>query len=161
MIDLSFLIRPVAAAALFCLAAGYHALAVTTPGVTVTDRPGNGAFPLVYDHAAADIHVEEKDFKVAHIAADCLAADIQAVTGIRPRISPALTGVSRNIVLVGTLGNSAPIDQLVRAGRLDVKEHRGEMGVLRNRDGSRSFPGSGLRAGDRRERPARHRLRCL
>ncbi len=112
--------------ALLFPAAGLQAQAAATPSVMVTDRLGNGAFPLMYDRAAADIHVEENDFKVAHIAADCLAADIQAVTGVKPRIAPDLTGVSKNLVLIGTLGNSAPIDQLVRAGRLNVKTIAGK-----------------------------------
>jgi hypothetical protein len=99
-----------------------QAQAAAVPGMTITDRPESGGFPLVYDHVAADIHVEQSDFKVVHIAADCLAADMQAVTGVKPRISPSLTGVSKNLVLIGTLGNSVAIDRLVRAGKLDVKK---------------------------------------
>jgi hypothetical protein len=102
------------------------AWAALSPDLTVTDRLSGGAFALVYDRAAADLHVEDGDFKVVHIAADCLASDVEGVTGVKPRISPGLTGLSKNVVLIGTIGSSEPIDQLIRAGKLDVKSIAGK-----------------------------------
>src|ERR1700678_2947792 len=61
----------------------------------VTDRTGNGGFALVHDHVAAGIHVDGNDFAVAHIAADCLAGDISAVTGVKPAISTGTAGLAQ------------------------------------------------------------------
>jgi hypothetical protein len=95
-------------AALLPLAPLSHAQAAPAPALTVIDHPAAGAFPLVYDHTAAGMHVDAGDFKVAQIAADCLAADIQAVTDVLPRISPTLTGLAKNLVLIGTSAAARP-----------------------------------------------------
>jgi hypothetical protein len=107
-------------ALLFLLLAIAPAQAALTPGITVADKLGGGDFPLVYDRASAGIHVDGNDFKVVHIAASCLASDVAAVTGVTPAISPGLTAPSKNLVLIGTIGHSTSIDQLIHAGKLDV-----------------------------------------
>ena len=111
---------------LLLLLAMAGAQAALSPGLAVADRLGDGAFPLVYNHAAAAIHVDGNDFKVVHIAADCLAADVAAVTGVKPAVASDPAGLSQNTVLIGTIGSSASIDQLIRAGKLDVRSIAGK-----------------------------------
>jgi hypothetical protein len=98
------------------------AQAALSPTLAVTDRLSAGAFPLVYNHAAAAIHVDANDFKVVHIAADCLASDVTAVTGVKA----GAAGPPTNTVLIGTIGSSTSIDQLIHAGKLDVSSIAGK-----------------------------------
>jgi hypothetical protein len=83
-------------------------------------------FKLVYQGAAADLFVAPEDYKVAHIAAGDLAADIERVTGLKPRVKENAAGLSPHAVLIGTLGHSAIIDALVRGGKLNADEIRGK-----------------------------------
>ena len=55
-----------------------------------------------------------------------LAADIERVTGLKPRVKENADGVSPHAVLIGTLGHSAMIDALVRGGKLNADEIRGK-----------------------------------
>jgi hypothetical protein len=87
---------------------------------TTTDRPPAEGFNLVAAQRAADILVDDDDYEVARIAADCLATDIERVTGIRPRRARLAAGLSESAVLIGTVGKSPPIDRLIREGKLDV-----------------------------------------
>jgi len=109
------------------LLAALPAWSASAPDVTLADHLGGKDFPLVVAHTAAGIRVDDGDFKVVHIAADCLAADIAAVTGAKPAIASGLTGLSSQpVVLIGTIGHSQPIDQLIRAGKLDVANITGK-----------------------------------
>jgi hypothetical protein len=108
-----------------CAALGLAALApAQTPAGGETYRAGD--FKLVDQGAAADLGVAPEDYKVAHIAAGDLAADIERVTGLKPRVRENADGLSPDAVLIGTLGHSALIDGLVRAGKLNVDEIRGQ-----------------------------------
>ncbi|MCF7674930.1 MAG: glycosyl hydrolase 115 family protein [Akkermansiaceae bacterium] len=95
-------------------------------GAFVTDQPVAGAFPLVHSATAADIFVSADDWKVAQIAAADLAADVERVTGRKPAVKQATQGLTADSVLIGTLGKSPLIDRLVKDGRLDVKDVRGQ-----------------------------------
>jgi hypothetical protein len=85
-----------------------------------------GDFKLVHGARAADILVSPADFKVVRIAAGDLLADIERVTGQKPVLRMEASGLSAHTVLVGTLGKSPLIDALVRSGKLDVSQLRGQ-----------------------------------
>lgn len=97
--------------------------AFAAPWVGEEHRAGD--FPLVHDGRAAAIVVSAEDFKVASLAANDLAADIERVTTLRPAVVHTNAGLSGPAVLVGTLGHSPLIDTLVAAGKLDVRDLRG------------------------------------
>jgi len=86
----------------------------------------NGDFKLVSGARAADILISPKDFKVVRIAAENLALDVKRVTGQQPSLKADATNVSAQVVLVGTLGNSKLIDDLVQNAKLDVRGLRGQ-----------------------------------
>ena len=87
--------------------------------VVTTPRPG--AFPLVARGKAAPIVVSGADKAgVVRVAGD-LGTDIERVTGVRPVVSHDRVPKGSEPVLVGTLGASPLIDQLVAAGKLDVR----------------------------------------
>lgn len=95
------------------------------PREFVSDQAVAGSFPLVTAAAAADVWVAAGDWKVAHIAAADLAADIERVTGRKAAVKEATAGLTENAVLVGTLGKSPVIDGLVKQGKLEVKDVAG------------------------------------
>jgi len=76
-----------------CAALGLAALTpAQTPATGEAYRAGD--FKLVYQGAAADLCVASEDYKVAHIAAGDLAADIERVTGLKPRVKENADGLS-------------------------------------------------------------------
>ena len=77
---------------------------------------------MVADHQAATIRVDPVDAEVVRIAAGLFAADIEKVTGHRPLVIQDRNAKanSDSLVLLGTVGKSQQIDQLVASGKLDV-----------------------------------------
>jgi hypothetical protein len=90
----------------------------------VTTEAGESSFPLVAGGHAAPIGRGD-DFKVVEIASKDLQADIARVTGARPELTIGSVERGGPIVLVGTLGRNPMIDQLVKSGRLDVRDLAG------------------------------------
>jgi len=83
----------------------------------ILTKPAPGAFPIVEGKTAAAIHVDSADWPgVARAAAD-LQADIARVTGITPTLTHTAAG---NAIVIGTIGKSALIDQLIREKKIDV-----------------------------------------
>ncbi|MEU7784529.1 glycosyl hydrolase 115 family protein [Amycolatopsis sp. NPDC049159] len=82
-------------------------------------------FPLVSRGKAATIVVAPGDLPGVRRVAGDLAADVERVTGVRPAVSDVVPEHGP-VVLVGTLGHSPLVDDLVRAGRLDVRDIAGK-----------------------------------
>jgi len=91
----------------------------------VHSEPAADTFPLAAEDKAADVFVDENDWKVARIAACDLALDIQRVTGRKPAVKHTPAELSEYAVLIGTLGKSPVIDRLAAAGRLEVDDIQG------------------------------------
>jgi hypothetical protein len=86
-----------------------------TPYILTKAAPG--AFPIVEGKTAAAIYVDTADWPgVARAAAD-LQADIARVTGITPALAHTAGG---NPIVIGTIGKSALVDQLIREKKIDV-----------------------------------------
>jgi hypothetical protein len=112
-------------ALLLCLGA---AQAVRAQGRAETetifaDRLARGGFVLVEPGRAPTIVVDPADAAVVRHAADDLAADIQTVTSQRPAVSAQPGG--KTAILVGALGHSKLIDQIVAAKKVDVSRLTG------------------------------------
>jgi hypothetical protein len=120
----SLCLRLFSIGALFVFACAQPAAAQEASWVRDTGRTGD--FELVRGGRAADVLVSPEDFKVVHIAAEDLAADVERVTGARPAVRTEATKLSSHAVLVGTLGRSAFIDRLAREGKLDAKSLAGK-----------------------------------
>ena len=72
-------------------------------------------FPMVSAGNAADIYIDEDDFKVVQIAAGMLADDMERVTGIKGQVKTARDYrdlPAAPAVIAGTLGHSTLIDRL-------------------------------------------------
>jgi hypothetical protein len=73
---------------------------------------------------AAPLSVSAGDFPGVIRAVGDLRADIERVSGVRPDVSPAIPPA--DVVLVGTIGRSPLIDQLLAGGRLDARGVAGQ-----------------------------------
>ncbi|HEX7559158.1 MAG TPA: hypothetical protein VF386_08160, partial [Usitatibacter sp.] len=79
-----------------------------------------GAVALVHEGRAAAVHVDANDDPGVIRAASDLQADIERVSTVRPALVKGDSPAGRDVVIVGTLGQSALIDRLVKSGAIDV-----------------------------------------
>ena len=86
--------------------------------VETQENPGN--FVIVKDKQATTLYVDANDYPGVVRAVSDLQADIKRVTNCTAVIVHGLGDQQPNVILIGTLGKSALIDQLVRDGRIDV-----------------------------------------
>ncbi|WP_116106310.1 glycosyl hydrolase 115 family protein [Lewinella sp. IMCC34191] len=100
---------------------------LTRAQVQITDRMTDKRqqFTLV-DDQATDILYDAEDEKLVQLAAGFLADDMERVTGSRPSLHTDKQVSADRLVLIGTIGQSALIDDLVRRGKLQVSEIDGE-----------------------------------
>jgi hypothetical protein len=94
-------------------------------GLTLADSPGQGGFILFDGAHAAPIVVENGANRAVVRAAQDLVADVERVTGSKPKVVSEV-GDKTTPVILGTLGQSPLLDQLAAAGKLDVNGVRGE-----------------------------------
>ncbi|WP_181306062.1 glycosyl hydrolase 115 family protein [Rufibacter sp. XAAS-G3-1] len=96
-------------------------------GVTVTAEAVPGSFPLVQAGQAAPIFIDAKDAEVVRIAAEALSEDMKMVTGFKAEIRKGGQKQLSNIpVIIGTIGQSELINQLVEKKALQVQEITGK-----------------------------------
>ena len=79
-----------------------------------------GSFAIVDAGSAAVIQVDERDWPGVHHAANDLRTDIARVTGITPILTHDEPALGSHVIIVGTIGKSRLIDQLIRERRIDV-----------------------------------------
>lgn len=90
----------------------------------VSSQNGPGRFALVAGGVAATILVSDDDFAGVQRVASDLQSDIERVTGVRPELSN--DDGADLVVIVGTVGKSAVVDQLIADDKLDVSELEGK-----------------------------------
>lgn len=84
-----------------------------------------GSFPLVQRNHATAIYVDMgEDAGVVRASGD-LQADVERVSGLEPVLLHGTT-FPANVVLIGTIGHSRIIDQLIRKKKINVSEIRGK-----------------------------------
>lgn len=92
----------------------------------ITSEFQANAFPLVHNKAATAILTDAKDAEVVNIAANAVARDIEQISGVK---SPVITSLKKNqpyLVIAGTIGRCAYIDQLIKSKKLDVSKVKGK-----------------------------------
>ena len=86
----------------------------------VLDAAEDGSFPLVEAGRAASVYADPGDWAgVLRVAGD-LRADIARVAGVTPAMVSSPEKLSRNAVIIGTVGKSRVIDALVQSGTIDA-----------------------------------------
>ena len=110
---------------LLCLATPRDCLALgQTQYVETTSNPGS--FPVRAAGSVAAICVDTNDFAGVIRAAGDLQTDISRVTARTPVVVHAGEKTGANVILVGTIGKSGIIDQLVREKKIDVSPIAGK-----------------------------------
>src|SRR5712664_3084870 len=79
-----------------------------------------GDFSLVTRNAAATLFVDSADFPGVVRAVNDLQADIERVTNHTAAIAHDKNNLGSNVIVVGTVGKSKIIDQLIRDHKIDV-----------------------------------------
>ncbi|MGH7977440.1 MAG: glycosyl hydrolase 115 family protein, partial [Limisphaerales bacterium] len=88
----------------------------------VETAPTKKAFPIVQKNSAAEILVDTNDFVGVLIAANNLQTDITRVTGVSPKIFGDGKNSGKNAIIIGTIGKSKFIDELIRQKKIDVSD---------------------------------------
>lgn len=95
------------------------------PDAWILDRPAPNAFPLAAFSGVTDLVLAPDDAPVVGLAAQGLADDLKAVTGLTPALRQDGAATGRSQVWIGTLGHHPAIDRLVATRRLNVKDLKG------------------------------------
>ena len=85
-----------------------------------------GSFSIVQDRIAAPLCVDSNDYAGVVRAVNDLQADIIRVTGIPPAITHAEKNLGASAIIVGTVGKSRIIDQLIRDHKIDASQIAGK-----------------------------------
>lgn len=111
------LIFPLCCGSLFAFTLG------EAPYVEYTASPGS--FAVAHNGHATSIYVDANDYAGVVRATHDLQADIRRVTTCLPNVTHA-TSFPANVILIGTIGKSAIIDQLIQNKKIDVDAIRGK-----------------------------------
>jgi len=120
-------IRPVHIAVVLAIAATpLRTFALGEPHY-VLNHSATGAFRLVEGGHAAPLVVSDNDWPGVTRAAGDLSTDIERVTGVRPGVGHSSADLhDADAVVIGTIGRSRLIDDLVRRGKIDVSGIAGQ-----------------------------------
>lgn len=94
---------------------------------TVTFEPSPGALALASKNQSVQIMIEDGDWTAVAKAANDLALDFGRVTGRNGTVLKAGATVGAGgLIIVGTLGRSPIIDQLVQGGKIQTNATVGQ-----------------------------------
>ena len=99
-----------------------------------------GSFPLV-SSSAATLVLDANDWAGVLRAANDLGTDVNRVTGRAPAITKDLKDAGKNVVIIGTIGKSDFIQQLVRDKKIDVSAIEGKWESFLVQVVPKPFPG--------------------
>ena len=86
----------------------------------VENTYGTGDFCIAQGNGTAPVYVDTNDFAGVLVAASNLRADVNRVTGHTPDLVHAEADLGTNAIIIGTVGKSRIIDELIQAGKIDV-----------------------------------------
>jgi hypothetical protein len=92
----------------------------------VENTSSKGSFPVAQGGAAADIYVDSADWSGVLRAATDLQADVNRVTALTPKLITDGKGLGKNVIIIGTIGRSTIIDQLIKDKKIDVSKVKGQ-----------------------------------
>jgi hypothetical protein len=83
-----------------------------------------GSFTIAYRKTLSTIDVDTRDYAGVTRAASDLQSDIVRVTGRMPKVVNEISGAENRLgadaIIIGTIGKSAVIDQLIKEHKIDV-----------------------------------------
>ncbi|WP_206081920.1 glycosyl hydrolase 115 family protein [Maribellus sediminis] len=92
----------------------------------ISDVKEENSFTLFESEKITPIVIDQEDFSGVAMVADWFINDLKLVSGKSGAIYRNALPETNEIVLVGTLGKNRWIDQLVKAGKIDISEFEGE-----------------------------------
>ena len=117
-------------ALLFACAPILDATACDAPA-TVCPDADHGSFALIEGNQPATVVLDADADPAVKRVAEGFASDLKRVSGQAPPLLSSLQGVDGPAVVIGVLGQSPIIDELVEAGRLDVSGLDGKWEAFR------------------------------
>jgi hypothetical protein len=108
---------------LFCQ---YTLLAQMPDRKYVVEKQGNGYFPIKNGNEATPLLLSSTDFPGVIRAVGDLQADIFKVTGIQPVLNLDKAPGAKQVIIVGTIGNSPLVDGLVAKKLIDASALKGK-----------------------------------
>ncbi|MBQ9285373.1 MAG: glycosyl hydrolase 115 family protein [Bacteroidaceae bacterium] len=98
-----------------------------TEALEVSAEATEGAFVIANTTGVTPIIYNEGDHSVVGVAANAIASDIKAITGQEPTVLSGLPAeVPSSAIILGTIGQSGLIDQLVTDEKIDVSAINGK-----------------------------------
>jgi hypothetical protein len=127
------------AVALLVLMAAPTTHACESP-VSVCAEKSMGSFPLIVAGQPAPVFVDVSADSAVQRAADDFAADLGRVGGTRAQRVAEVPGNTNYLVIIGVLGQSPVIDDLIHAGKLDANGIAGRWEAFRQMVVEQPFP---------------------
>ena len=90
------------------------------PQLSVSGKESQASFPLAGKKSTASLFYDPADAAVVRIAANAFKADVEAITGKSLSLQENENISSEYAVIVGTIGHSLLIDELVKQKLIDV-----------------------------------------
>jgi len=91
----------------------------------IQQNSSGNAFRIIADNSPANLYVDPEDWKGVIRAANDLGDDIRKVSGVAAQVIESQKIVPGSI-LIGTIGKSKIIDQLIKEGKIDVSAIKGQ-----------------------------------
>jgi len=101
----------------------------------------NGSVAVVGEREIATLYVDTKDFSGVQKAVGNLQLDIERVTGKKPKLVHQADDLDRYAVIVGVIGQSELIDQLIERGKIDPEPIVGQWDGYHIQVVNKPFPG--------------------
>ncbi|RXG12017.1 glycosyl hydrolase family 67 [Leeuwenhoekiella aestuarii] len=113
--------------------------------ISVSQTTEAGAFKLVDGTSAAQLVIDTEDYEGVHIAVKNLQKDIERVSSQKPKFSKTIDG--SGAVIIGTLGKSKYLDNLIASGKLNLDsiKNKWEAFTIQQVDGNLVIAGSDKR----------------
>jgi hypothetical protein len=105
----------------------------------ITTTKGKDCFSLSAGGKSTTLFISSNDYAGVIRALKDLKTDIGKVTSIEPTIVYDNIPSQKEVVIVGTLGKSPVIDQLVKSGKLDVTGYQWKVGELSDSGGKKAI----------------------
>ncbi|TRX71082.1 glycosyl hydrolase 115 family protein [Carboxylicivirga sp. M1479] len=94
--------------------------------LSVLEKASSSTFPLVGERQEASLIIDSSDYAVVKTAVRHFSDDVKLLTGQEPDIHFTNTPSSEYVLIIGTIGKSALIDELIEKKKLNVEAIEGQ-----------------------------------
>ena len=131
---------------ILALSVGVHAIGQAS---CVAFQSSASTFPIVTKGKATNILISPDDWPGVQRAAFDFASDIQQVTNVKPSLTNITVSNStlsaprttQSAIIIGTLGKSSLIEQVVKNANLDVSKVQGQWEAFMTKEVKNPLPG--------------------